>query len=172
MLQNQLVYRLPDHADIPRLERKDCRHVLLDRPWQGIPYAWLLGKTLGPVGALLALLKLGTPKRSLYLVHLPGLIANYGWLTRGFCRYYPIEADAVVIGPVYTPLPARGQGYGSFGLAKTLWALRKNGVRFIYIDTTSDNLAMQKVIAKCGFGEHQQVVTKTIDDMPASQEQR
>ena len=111
--------------------------------------AWRL---FGLAGAAKACLKLATPSRSLYCLMLHGAIVNYGWVMLSSCGYYRVERGDAVIGPVWTDPSHRGEGLATLGLRSAINAWLGRGSRVFFIDTAGDNLAMQAVIAKCGFG--------------------
>jgi len=98
-------------------------------------------------------LKLMTARRSFYCVARCEEIVHYGWTTRGLCRHYRVEPDAVVIGPIWTSPTARGLGIATFATQLAINELVRQGRRLIYIDTSADNLPCLKVIEKCGFGD-------------------
>jgi len=149
----QLIYRQTRCTPLALAERDDVCFVLLTTPWQALPRLPLLGRHFGWAGALKVVAKLAAGRRSLYLVLRAGLIVSTGWCNVGLCRYYPVEPDAVVVGPIWSAPASRGQGFAAFALARALNALIGQGRRVFYIDTFESNLACQRVIAKCAFGE-------------------
>ena len=100
------------------------------------------------------LIKILSKKRILVTVLHEDKIVSFCWLNLGFCKYYPIEPNSVVIGPVWTDENYRKQGFAT-SLLKAALVFMKNDTDtdFVYIDTSEQNLSMQSVIKKCGFGE-------------------
>jgi RimJ/RimL family protein N-acetyltransferase len=89
----------------------------------------------------------------LYVVTGPNAVASYGGITLSRCRYYPVDRGAAVIGPVETTADCRGKGLATWGLIMAMEQLTRTGRRTFYIDTSEGNVAMQTVIARCGFGD-------------------
>lgn len=112
----------------------------------------LLRMTLGIKGWMKLGLKVLRGNRFFYCIVQGGRLVNYGWLTVGLCRHYPIGAGSVVIGPVWTEPEARGQGHATRGVRYAIDSMYRRGCRDFYIDTAENNPAMRAVIAKCGFG--------------------
>jgi RimJ/RimL family protein N-acetyltransferase len=108
---------------------------------------------LGAAGFVRAAAKLMTPRRHFFAVVCEGAVAHYGWVTKGQCRHYPVEPDAMVIGPVETHPAFRGRGLATIGLASVVNTFAGKGVSVFYIDTADTNAPMQHVIEKCGFGK-------------------
>lgn len=80
-------------------------------------------------------------------------IVSDGEVTFGSCNHYSIGSKDCVIGPVYTDGNYRGRGFASIALANCINQLINHyGPENLYIDTKEDNIAMQKVIKKIGFG--------------------
>ena len=108
----------------------------------------------------LDLLKLATASRSYDCLVTEGRVVSECYSTVGHCRHYAVEADAVVLGPVWTDVEARGKGLASGLLRSAMNRHIREGRRVFYIDTSQKNVAMQKVIEGCGFGEPWRVVEK------------
>ena len=101
-------------------------------------------------------------RNACYLVVYENRIASDGIVTFGICKHYPIAPSAHVIGPVFTYTQFRGKGLATLGLRECIVSLRnKFAPDAIYIDTSEDNLAMQSVIAKIGFGQYVQSFKRT-----------
>jgi len=109
-------------------------------------------KRMGIAGALKMLAKLATPSRDYYCLVSGGRIINDGFISHSFCRYYEVDPGSAVIGPVWTYPELRGKGLAVFGMKSAINALIQRGFRIFYVDTSEQNLSMQGVIAKCGFG--------------------
>jgi len=75
-----------------------------------------------------------------------------GTLALGYCRFYPVEDDAVVIGEIVTAPDRRGRGLATRSIMLAVNAAIRHGTTTFYIDTQHNNLAMQRSIAKLGFG--------------------
>ncbi len=163
-MQVQYVYKLPIKSTIPVVERADCGFYFLRTLEGGGKSFGLLVNAFGLVGGIKAVVKLGMGRRFLYIVESGGRAVNTGWVSVGFCKFYEIESEAVVIGPVYTPEECRGHGYATFGLSQAVAALLREKIPEIYIDTATDNFGMQKVIERCGFGAPVKEVEKAEDD--------
>jgi hypothetical protein len=149
----QLVYRQKRTDPLPVEERQDVEFRLIATPWGLRSLGTEMRRLFGLVGMLKTAVKLATPSRLLYVVMVKDGIVNWGWVSISFCRHYPVGAKDVVVGPVATAPECRGQGLATIGLTMAINAMMKRGHRVFFIDTSSDNKAMQKVIARCGFGE-------------------
>ena len=75
-----------------------------------------------------------------------------GTLALGYCRYYPVESDAVVIGEIVTVPQSRRRGLATLSIMLAINSAVRRGVHTFYIDTQRRNFAMQRAIAKLGFG--------------------
>jgi RimJ/RimL family protein N-acetyltransferase len=93
-----------------------------------------------------------TKKRFFYGVQYQNEIVHCGWVNIGFCRYYLVEKNAIVIGPIWTSEKVRGKGLATWALQEAMDTMIRNGFSIFYIDTERDNLPCQKVIEKSGFG--------------------
>jgi len=109
-------------------------------------------ETIGAYGLLKCLLKLLSGKRNVYLILKENQVVHLGWIALGFCRFYDVEPGSAVIGPVWTDGEHRGRGLATVALVQVMNRLTARSVSVFYIDTSEQNLAMQRVIGKCGFG--------------------
>jgi len=75
-----------------------------------------------------------------------------GVLALGYCRFYAVPADAIVIGEIETAPASRGHGYATRAIMLAIGTMVKKGSANFYIDTQRQNAAMIKSIAKLGFG--------------------
>ena len=75
-----------------------------------------------------------------------------GTLALGYCRFYPVEGDAVVIGEIVTMPDRRGHGLATLSIMLAVNGAIRRGRKTFYIDTQRNNHAMQRSIAKLGFG--------------------
>jgi hypothetical protein len=152
-LRMQLIFRRTWRRQVT--ERVDPQGFFIWRSGLGpLIHMRALMKLWGLKGFLMTVAKLCTPSRLLYGVKRGGAIVHTGWITLGRCRYYEVEPDAVVIGPVATAREWRGQGLAPAAACSAMTILAENSERICYIDTSDDNVASQRMIAKCGFGPH------------------
>jgi RimJ/RimL family protein N-acetyltransferase len=79
-----------------------------------------------------------------------GRIASDAWVTRSWCRHYKIEPEAAAFGPVWTDAEYRGKGFATSLIKLSMNRLLPE-TQVFYVDTATENVSMQKVIAKCGF---------------------
>jgi RimJ/RimL family protein N-acetyltransferase len=75
-----------------------------------------------------------------------------GTLALGYCRFYPVEKDAIVIGEIVTAPERRGRGLATLSIMLAVNSAIQRGTKIFYIDTQRNNHAMQRSIAKLGFG--------------------
>ena len=148
----QMVYRQVLEKFLAVAKRKETEFVLFKNPVLFLMFAQPLLKLMGTSGYLRSLVKLITVRRSFYCVFLKEEAVATGWCTTSFCRHYPVEPGAVVVGPIWTSPDVRRRGLATFALKNAINCHRMSGHRVFYIDTSTDNPASQKVIEKCGFG--------------------
>jgi hypothetical protein len=159
-----LVYRQERTTAFEVEERNDARFCFCGTAMKLILLRAAVIKRMGCIGALKMLAKLATPSRSYYCLVGDGRIVGDGHIARSFCRFYPVDPGSAVIGPVWTHLELRGKGLAVFGMKNAMNALIQRGCRVFYVDRSEQNLSMQHVIAKCGFGESIRVFER--DDLP------
>ena len=113
-------------------------------------------KRFGFSNALLKLfIKLTLKKNAFYFLVYRDTIVNDGLISFNFCRHYQIGKHDCVIGPVNTDPNFQGKGFATLGLLYCIERLKLASIyEHLFIDTKENNLAMQKVIKRCGFGEH------------------
>ena len=99
------------------------------------------------------IIKLFTANRFYFCMVKGRKIVSEAYVSVGQCRYYDVEDNAAVIGPVWTDTDSRGKGLATGLLTRTINALLEKDYSIVYIDTSENNKAMQSVIKKCGFGE-------------------
>ena len=148
-LNYQLVYRLRRQEPFAAEPPDDVAYHYVPRPGALPPGVRGL---FGTVGFLKTWLKLTTSGRAFYCLRAGDKVVGYGWLTFGRCKFYHIEPSDVIIGPVTTLRAHRGKGLATLGLKLAINSLIEAGQHVFFIDTSKDNVAMQKVIAKCAFG--------------------
>jgi RimJ/RimL family protein N-acetyltransferase len=91
-----------------------------------------------------------------------GRIAQSGWANIGFCRYYPVEPDAVVLGTLLVTPDFRNRGYSTAAKSHVMHFLFEKGYRRFYSDTTPANRASQRTSEKLGF--------KKVGEIPVASE--
>jgi len=96
----------------------------------------------------------------------PLCLVHYGWISFGFCRFYKVETNSAVIGPVWTDPELRGGGLATRALKLSLNRLLVAAIQRVYIDTSEDNASMQKVIRRCGFNILAGTYTRSSDHRP------
>jgi len=149
----QLVYR-QKRTDLLYVEQRQGAEFKLLATWGDL--ASCLGaarRCFGLVGLLKTAAKLATSSRLFYAVMVERNIVSWGGISVSFCGHYRVEKMDVVIGPVWTVPESRGQGFATMGLRMAINAMIGRGHRVFFIDTSETNIGMQKVIARCGFGE-------------------
>lgn len=150
--RHQMVYRMVVNGFWAVARRKDTEFVLFKNPLVFLLYASPLLKLAGFLGYARSLVKLVTRNRFFYCVFLKDEVVATGWCSTSFCRHYPVEEGAVVVGPIWTSPEVRRRGLATFALKNAINYHHMCGHRVFYIDTSTENLASQKVIEKCGFG--------------------
>lgn len=148
----QFVYRLDIGASGPSMPSVTGFN-LFSSPWRLAAHFGSLRRQLGWIGVVRTAAKLMTSSRFFFVILLEGTVAHHGWVTMGRCRYYPVESEAAVVGPVETVPSFRGRGLATAGLSGVMSVMAERGIRILYIDTADTNLPMQRVIEKCGFGK-------------------
>jgi hypothetical protein len=151
-MSNQLIYRQertePFELDLPA----GFRFVLCHGVRDGLRIAGLLRKRPEGGSVLKDLLRLATPARLYACLIGPAGIASESYVTLSHCRHYDVEKDAAVLGPVWTDPALRGKGLARCLLKLTMNQMMTSGRSLFYIDTSDQNVAMQHVVARCGFG--------------------
>jgi len=100
------------------------------------------------------ILKVSFKGKLYYALTCEGQIVSDGEVTFGSCNHYSIGGKDCVIGPVFTDGNYRGRGFATIALANCIHRLINDyHPENLYIDTKEDNIAMQKVIKKIGFGD-------------------
>jgi RimJ/RimL family protein N-acetyltransferase len=115
----------------------------------GIIHNWSLLWRWSTISARLKLvLKIAAGRDILFGICLAGEAVSTGVLALGHCRYYKVSPGAVVISTIETDPGRRGQGLAARSIMGAMNAMIAKGCTEFYIDTRSDNIAMQKVIEK------------------------
>ena len=149
---HQSIYRQERHDPFAVERPAGVEFHLISGPLKAFGHLRKIKRIFGLFGLIKACLKVATPSREFYCLTVGEDVVNYGWLTFSRCRQYHIEPGDIVIGPVWTNPDYRGKGMATIGLNSAANAMIERKHYVFFIDAAEDNLAMQKVIAKCGFG--------------------
>ena len=144
-----LIYRMDrtQKYDVP-----DAGFVLVDSLSRAIPRLPAMWRERGIFGTAKLLVKV-VLRRCLYFGLAPeGKVLSSGVMTFGRCRFYPVAADAIVIGEIATDAANRGHGYATRAIMLAINSMIHNGPRAFYIDTQRENVSMIRSIEKLGFG--------------------
>lgn len=82
-----------------------------------------------------------------------GSLVSAGVLALGHCEFYKVEPEAVVISAVSTNPHRRGEGLATISIKVAMNVMIERGHTLFYIDTRRNNIAMQHIIEKLGFGQ-------------------
>ena len=157
----QLVFRRALERPFDLRPVDGTEFVLLAGPADAWRQRRALARRFGVQALPEVLAKLATRSRLLYAVVQDGAFVHDGWLSVSRCDAYPVADGDVVIGPMVTTPPMRGQGLASYGIQEAMNAMLGRGHRVFYINTSTVNLASQRVIAKCGFGRPVAVIPRS-----------
>jgi len=144
------VHTFAEHIPIPP---SSGDYIVCWTAWDVIQHVRLLIRTLGLGDGIKTAIKVMTGRRKYFVVTDHGEGVHWGWISISFCRYYPIQTGDVVIGPIETLPQARGRGFATFALAKSINLLIDKGYVEIFIDTAETNYPCLKVIKNCQFGD-------------------
>ncbi len=106
----------------------------------------------GPLGALKLLVKVVLGRAYYFGLTEGGHPLSTGVAARGYCRFYPIAPEAVVLGEIVTDEKSRGRGYATRAIMLAINAMIRRGRSLYYIDTQTGNAPMIRAIEKLGFG--------------------
>src|SRR5690349_1817990 len=73
--------------------------------------------------ALKTTLKVLSRRRIFFGVVLDQRVVSSGWANLGFCHFYPVERDSVVLGTLWTAPELRGQGLASTAIRQVMGLL-------------------------------------------------
>jgi hypothetical protein len=152
-MRNQFIYRQERYDKFSVENRENSSFIFCNNPLNAFTLWHQLVLALGFAHFLKLVVKLFTPIRMFYCVIVQNQIAGYGYVTASRCKHYPVEKEAIVIGPVMTSEDFRSRGIATFALKKTINELILKDFHIFYIDTSEMNFQMQRVISKCAFGE-------------------
>ncbi len=124
---------------------------VIDTPLAFIRHAHYMLAYQG-AGAIKQFAKSFSRRRPCYILIDQGRIVGFGTLAIGFCRDYPVEDDAVVIGTVWTDEAMRGRGLATAAIRAAMNYMIARGTRKFYIDTAQSNYPMLRSIGKLEFG--------------------
>jgi RimJ/RimL family protein N-acetyltransferase len=125
---------------------------LVDSFTSGIKAMSRLQRRFGWSTALRTLAKSAFPNRRFFFTPPDGAIASSGGIAIGFCNFYAVETDAVVIGTIETLPEHQGQGLATKIIKSAMNAMIAKGYTRFYIDTQEGNTPMLRSIQKLGFG--------------------
>lgn len=106
----------------------------------------------GVTGAAKLFVKIAIRRCIYFGVARDGKPLSTGLLILGFCRYYAVPGDAIVIGEILTNPDCRGRGHATRAIMLAMNELMRRGPTTFYVDTQSPNLPMIRSIQKLGFG--------------------
>jgi RimJ/RimL family protein N-acetyltransferase len=148
-----IIYRLDltkQPVEQPRIEGTRC--VVVSDAAGVTKYFPLWLKNWGWKASLAAALKVLSGKRIAYFSVAEGSkVVQSGWANIGFCRFYPVEKNAVVFGTLYTVPEYRNKGLSTRAKSHMIAYLYTRGYRRFYADTTPANVPAQKTSEKLGF---------------------
>jgi GNAT superfamily N-acetyltransferase len=111
----------------------------------------LLTKNWGFLAAIKTAAKVFSGRRIPYFSVMDGRIVQSGWANIGFCRYYPVEPNAVVLGTLFTEPEYRRRGLSTSAKSQMMAFLYSKGYRRLYADTSEANIPAQRTSEKLGF---------------------
>jgi GNAT superfamily N-acetyltransferase len=112
-----------------------------------------------------ACLRVLSGRRIFFGTVIQGRLIQSAWASIGFCRYYPVERYAVVLGTLWTDPPYRGRGIATSCLRHAINQLLQLGYRRFYIDAESNNHASLRMIEKTGFRDRVITPAQTINPL-------
>jgi hypothetical protein len=151
-IEYQLVYRKQFAKSFEIETRTDVTFAFLDGALAAAGSFRLLQRQLRVLGAFKTITKLATRRRTMYLITKDDRVVSTGWCMTGPCKYYQVERQAIVIGPIWSSDEVRGQGIATYGMQKAINELIIRGHSTFYIDTSKGNIPAQRVFEKVGFG--------------------
>ena len=166
-LKYQLVYRLKTDTSIKiESKHKSSEFNIVGKKNLNLKLAFLIKKTFG----FRSLLKIVLSNSYIYYTCFNREIVSYGWVqeikvpntapaeSKWFRKVIFDEGvndggrTAMVLGSIGTYSDYRGMGFAYYSMANVINHFLDVDKQLFYIDTAGDNIAMQKVIDKCGFG--------------------
>ena len=148
----QLIYRMEREEPYETRSIEGCDFHFISSPFGLLPF-FASGKSVfGMLGFIKTLLKLVTAKRDICIYTKEKQILHYSWLNHGFCGNYWVDSADTVIGPIWSHADSRGLGLATETMKRAVNHSLEKGYKVFFIDTSFDNIACQKAIAKVGFG--------------------
>ncbi len=146
-----LVYQLqleniPSDEPLP-----EGRMIIVNHPLSLLVHFVSWARNWGLKQAVRASLKVMSQKRAFYGVMLGGRIVHSAWANFGFCRYYSVEPESVVLGTLWTSPPFRGKGLAPAAMRRLMRYLFSRGYRRFYVDVAPNNQPSVRAIEKAGF---------------------
>ena len=151
-LPYQLIYRMQRSTPYATRERDDVQFHYVCGLGQLLPLLGTLRRTTDMLEMLRSTIRVAVGRR-FYCVLRGRQLLHRGWANVAKCRHYKVGAGEVVIGPIWSAPEARGLGLAAYATQQAINRLIGEGLSVFYIDTASDNLACQAMIARCGFGQ-------------------
>jgi GNAT superfamily N-acetyltransferase len=113
----------------------------------------LIGRFGFSIELIKLLIKLIVKRNVLYSLMLNKKIISDGVVSFGHCNYYDVGKNDCIIGTVHSDPEYRGKGLATTAIESCIDSLRvSRNIENVYIDTSDNNVGMQKVIEKLGFG--------------------
>lgn len=150
-LSYQLIYRMQRDTPFAVSGRNDVSFHYAAGLWPFMALSVALYRVVGRVEWLRGMIRMAVGRR-FYCVLRNGEVLHYGWANVAVCRHYRVGPREVVVGPIWSAPAARDMGLATYAMQQAINRLIGEGWSVFYIDTAWDNLACQKVIARCGFG--------------------
>lgn len=148
----QLIYRMQRDVPFAVAERDDVEFRYAAGLWQFASLSAALRPVVGWTELLRGMIRMLVGRR-FHCVLRKGEVLHHGWSNLAVCKHYKVGPDEVVIGPIWSAPAARGMGLATYATQRAVNRLIGEGWSVFYIDTSWDNLACQKVIARCEFGQ-------------------
>lgn len=106
----------------------------------------------GALGAAKLLAKIALGRCHYFGLARQGRPLSTGVAALGYCRFYRVPSDAIVLGEIITDKNSRGRGHATHAIMLLINAVIRRGSMVFYIDTQTGNLPMIRAIEKLGFG--------------------
>jgi RimJ/RimL family protein N-acetyltransferase len=130
----------------------DQQFFFADNLYQAMRALPVLLRDRRPWGAMKVIAKIALGRCIYFGLRQGSAPLSTGTLALGYCRFYPVEQDAAVIGEIVTAPACRGRGLATRSIMLAVNGAIRRGTTTFYIDTQHNNHAMQRSIAKLGFG--------------------
>lgn len=147
---SMLVFRCNKLQPVPEMHA-GVTFGLITNGFAAIRIAPAYCKSNGIFATVKMIAKLSTAKRFYYAAQHDGRIVSDGWILAGWCSSYQIGPCDYVIGPIQTASSERGLGLARQCLVRGINFCLERGAEWVYIDTTTDNIASRRAIEKSGM---------------------